>query len=192
MQVLNEKLIKATINVAENDDQCAFQELFTHFFPGLLSFAQAYMKNKMFAEEVVEDVFIKLWENRKVLPAIKNLNYYLYVATKHAAINYLEKQRRKYHSFSLDEMDAAELHFRRTPEDMMISEQALLEIESIINTLPPKCRLIFRLVKEDGLRYKEVAELLNITAKTVENQMAIAVQKLTAQASQLLSLGQAQ
>lgn len=176
------------MDVAENDDQLAFQVVFRHFFPGLLSFAESYMKNRMFAEEVVEDVFVKLWENRKMLPAIKNLNYYLYVATKHGSINYLEKHRRKYQSFNIEDLEEQALQFRRTPEDLMISEQVLQEIEQIINTLPAKCRLIFRLVKEEGLRYKEVAELLNISAKTVENQMTIALQKLTAQTAHLLPL----
>jgi RNA polymerase sigma-70 factor (ECF subfamily) len=191
MHMLSEKLIQASKDVAENDDQAAFQVLFRHFFPGLLSFAAAYMKNRMLAEEVVEDVFVKLWENRKMLPAIKNLNYYLYVATKHAAINSLQKDRRKYQSFHMEDLDEEVLHFRRTPEDLMISGQVLLEIEGIINTLPPKCRLIFRLVKEEGLRYKEIAELLNISPKTVENQMTIALQKLTVQAAHLLPLRKA-
>jgi len=188
MHMLSEKLIRASVDVAENDDQSAFQVLFCHFFPGLLSFAESYMKNRMFAEEVVEDVFIKLWENRKMLPAIKNLNYYLYVATKHAAINCLEKNRRQGANFNIDDLDEEALHFRRTPEDVMISEQVLREIEAIINTLPPKCRLIFRLIKEEGLRYKEVAELLNVSAKTVENQMTIALQKISAQTAHLLPL----
>lgn len=188
MHMLSEKLIRAAVNVAENDDQSAFQELFRHFFPGLLSFAESYMKNRMLAEEVVEDVFVKLWESRKMLPAIKNLNYYLYVAVKHGAINCLEKNRRKGNSFTIDDLEEEALHFNRTPEDLMISEQVLREIEHMINTLPPKCRLIFRLVKEEGLRYKEVAELLSISAKTVENQMTIALQKLTVQSAHLFPI----
>jgi len=189
--MLSEKIIKASVAVAESDDQSAFQVLFRHFFPGLLSFAESYMKNRMFAEEVVEDVFVKLWENRKMLPAIKNLNYYLYVATKHGAINYLEKQRRKNYSFDIDELDEEVLHFHRSPEDILISEQVLRQIEHIINTLPPKCKLVFRLVKEEGLRYKEVAELLGISVKTVENQVSIALQKISAQAAGLLPLRKA-
>ena len=177
--------------VAENDDQLAFQELFRHFFPGLLSFAEAYMKNRVFAEEVVEDVFIKLWENRKTLPAIRNLNYYLYVAVKHAAINYLEKNRRQPALFSIDQLEESVLCFRQTPEDLLISEELLKEITSIINSLPPQCRLIFRLVKEEGLKYREVAELLNVSAKTVENQMSIAFHKLSVRAGHLVQLGKA-
>lgn len=186
--MLSEKLTKASVAVAENDDQTAFQELFRHFFPGMLSFATSYMKNKMMAEEVVEDVFVKLWENRKMLPAIRNLNYYLYVATKHAALNALKKDKAQEVIFHIDELEEEILHFNRTPEDMMISEQTLKEIEGIINSLPGRCRLIFRLVKEEGLRYREVAELLNISEKTVENQMTIALQKLTARTVHLMIL----
>lgn len=186
--MLSAELIKATINVAENDDQSSFQVIFRHFFPGLLSFAESYMKNRMFAEEVVEDVFIKLWEGRKMLPAIKNLNYYLYVATKHAAINYLEKNRKNNKRFDIEELEEEALHFRYTPEDALISSEALREIEHAINTLPTKCRLIFRLIKEEGLRYKEVAELLGISIKTVENQMTIALQKITSQVAHIVPM----
>ena len=186
--MLSEKLTKASVAVAENDDQTAFQELFRHFFPGMLSFAVSYMKNRMMAEEVVEDVFVKLWENRKTLPAIRNLSYYLYVATKHAALNALKQNRLHNSTFNIDDLDEETLRFNRTPEDLMITEQALRDIEDIINRLPGRCRLIFRLVKEEGLRYREVAELLNISVKTVENQMTIALQKLTARTMQLMIL----
>lgn len=188
--MLSAELIKASLNVAENDDQSSFQLIFRHFFPGLLSFAESYMKNKMLAEEVVEDVFIKLWEGRKMLPAIKNLNYYLYVATKHAAINCLEKNRRN-RRFDIEELEEEALHFRRTPEDLMISEETLREIEHAINILPPKCRLIFRLIKEEGLKYREVAELLNVSVKTVENQMTIALQKITSQVAHIVPMRKA-
>ncbi|RXK85436.1 RNA polymerase sigma-70 factor [Filimonas effusa] len=186
--MLSEKLTKASIAVAENDDQTAFQELFRHFFPGMLSFAASYMKNRMMAEEVVEDVFVKLWENRKMLPAIRNLNYYLYVATKHAALNALKKDKSQDVIAPIDDLEEETLRFNRTPEDVMISEQTLKEIEAIVNSLPGRCRLIFRLVKEEGLRYREVAELLNISEKTVENQMTIAIRKLTARTVHLISL----
>ena len=60
----------------------------------------------------------------------------------------------------------------------MITAEMLKRIQSAINQLPPKCQLIFKLIKEDGLRYKEVAELLGLSIKTIENQMALALRKL--------------
>jgi RNA polymerase sigma factor (sigma-70 family) len=65
-----------------------------------------------------------------------------------------------------------------TPEEILIGQEVLQVINQAINELPPKCKLIFRLVKEDNLKYREVAELLHLTPKTVENQMGIAVKKI--------------
>ena len=65
-----------------------------------------------------------------------------------------------------------------TPEDLMITAELISQINKAINELPTKCRLIFKLVKEDGLKYKEVAELLHLSKKTVENQVGIALKKI--------------
>jgi RNA polymerase sigma-70 factor (family 1) len=166
-----------SLQVAEYDDEAAFEKLFLHFYPGLFSFALAYLKNRDWATEVTEDVLINLWESRKVLPAIKNLTYYLYVATKNASLNCLKKNRRN-ETVDLDDVIMSSLQFQSNPETMMISKEVMWDIEKAIGSLPAKCRLIFRLVKEDGLKYREVAELLSISIKTVETQMAIALRKI--------------
>ena len=165
------------LQIAEDDDEAAFGEIFKLFYPRLLLFAQAILKSRELAEEVVEDVFLKLWENRKMLPAIKNLHYYLLVAAKHKALDYLEKMKRQA-VISLDDVDVAFGEITINPENSMISAETIRIIQTIIETLPPRCKLIFRLVKEDGLKYREVAELLNISIKTVETQMSLALTKI--------------
>ena len=165
------------LQIAEQDDEAAFGELFKYCYPRLLLFAKAILKNHELAEEAVEDVFLKLWQNRKMLPAINNLNYYLLVAAKHTAIDYLEKMKRQAF-FSLDDVEIAFGEIPVDPENKLISAEAIAIIQDIINSLPPKCKLIFRLVKDDGLKYKEVAELLNISVKTVETQMSLAFSKI--------------
>jgi RNA polymerase sigma factor (sigma-70 family) len=64
------------------------------------------------------------------------------------------------------------------PEKLMLTEEMMRQIKKAINDLPPRCRLIFKLIKEDGLKYREVAELLQLSVKTVEAQMAIALRRL--------------
>lgn len=163
--------------IAERDDTKAFKEVFEHFFPGLLSFSYSVLQNRMLAEEVVEDVFIKLWENRQMLPTIKSLPYYLYVATKHASLNYLHQQRRTETAF-LEEMSEGLSFSFSSPEYNFISTENLHKIAEAINTLPPRCRLIFRLIKEEGLKHKEVAQLLGVSLKTVEAQMTTSLRKI--------------
>lgn len=172
-----EGMYQLCLRIAEKDDEAAFKVLFESFFPGLLSFATSFLKEKSLAEDVVEDVFIKLWENRKMMPTIKSLPYYLYIATKHAALNCINRQKRN-GSSALDNIGEHFVFSFSTPESDMISIENLEKISLAINSLPPRCRLIFRLIKEDGLKHTEVAQLLNISVKTVEAQMTIALSKI--------------
>ena len=163
--------------IAEQDDEAAFGHIFKLFYPKLLVFTQAICKSRELAEEVVDNVFLKLWENRKMLPAIKNLNYYLFVAAKHTALDYFEKTK-KQASLSLDEIEVEFGDLRINPENTLISAETIRIIQAVIDSLPPRCRLIFRLVKEDGLKYREAAELLNVSIKTIETQMSLALSKV--------------
>jgi RNA polymerase sigma-70 factor (family 1) len=165
------------LQIAESDDDSAFGALFKLYYPRLLSFAEAILKIREPAEEAGEDVFLKLWENRKVLPAINNLNYYLLVSVKHRALDYLEKIK-KHAVLSLDEVSFEIGKIEVNPETTLISAESIRIIRSVINDLPPRCRLIFHLVKEEGLKYRETAELLNISVKTVETQMSLALSKV--------------
>jgi len=164
--------------IAHYDDQQAYKLLFTALYPYLYPFARVLVKTKEPAEEIVSDVFIKVWEKRKELDKIDNLKLYLYVATRHIALNYLEKERRKPASL-IDYFQHAELiSVHLDPEQLLITADMMAMLRKAVDQLPPKCKVIFKLVKEDGLKYKEVAEILGISVKTVENQLAIALHKL--------------
>ncbi len=160
--------------IAEYSDQSAFDELFTFYFPALVPFANNIVKDVQLAEEVVEDVFVKLWHNRKTMVSIRSFSHYIYTATKYTAISSLKNQRTiLYEDFSED----LRLTYS-SPETIFISNENIAGIAMAINELPPKCRLVFRLIKEEGLKYEEVAQLLQISVKTVERQMSIATKKL--------------
>jgi RNA polymerase sigma-70 factor (ECF subfamily) len=165
------------LQIAETDDEAAFGELFKLFYARLLLFAEAILKSREPAEEAVEDVLLKLWENRKMLPVINNLNYYLLVSVKHRSLDYLEKIK-SHAVISLDDVALEFGEMQVNPETALISAESIRIIRSVINDLPPRCKLIFHLVKEDGLKYREVADLLNISVKTVETQMSLALSKI--------------
>jgi RNA polymerase sigma-70 factor (family 1) len=164
--------------IARFDDQHAYKELFKSLYHYLYPFARTIVKEKESAEEVVSDVFIKVWEKRKELEKIDNLKVYLYVSTRNIAFNYLDKQKRNA-TFSIDDFQAEFTSVYFDPEQMLITADMLALIQKAIDQLPSKCRLVFKLAKEDGLKYKEIAEILNISAKTVENQIAIALHKIS-------------
>ncbi|MBO9593941.1 MAG: RNA polymerase sigma-70 factor [Niabella sp.] len=169
-----EEIKALTELIAERNDHSAFDQLFRHYLPGLVSFANSVINDRHQSEEVVSDVFVKIWENRKTLTAIRNFSHYIYIATRHQALNYIKSRK----GTGFEELgESGSLSFK-TPEKSMIAKENLQKIAGAINELPSRCRLIFRLIKEEGLKYQDVATLLGLSIKTVENQMTIAMKRI--------------
>ena len=163
--------------IARNDDQLAYKSLFKNLQPWLYQFAYSFIKSHELAEEIVSDVFIRVWEKRKQLEQVENLKLYLYVSTKNFSLNYLQKLL-KNKTFELDQLSVELKSLYADPEQVLITREMANRVRLAVNQLPPRCKMIFKLVKEDGLKYKEVAELLDISIKTVEAQVTLAVKKL--------------
>ncbi len=177
--MINKQVTNETLNlIADCDDRKTFGCLFSDYFAGLVSFSTTITRNRQVAEEVVVDVFVRLWDQRKMLKTIRNFQQYIYTATKYASINASKKNN----AFSLTERFGDEFTLQASgnenPDNRLISKESLNKVSEAINTLPPRCRLIFRLIKEEGMKYDEVAELLELSVKTVENQMNIAFKKI--------------
>ncbi|MCR6719704.1 MAG: sigma-70 family RNA polymerase sigma factor [Chitinophagaceae bacterium] len=116
---------------------------------------------------------------RNRLTEIENLKVYLYTIARNFSLNYLQRSQ-KNPPLSLDEVNIEPRVEFGNPEDIFITEELKNRIQVLIGELPPQCRLIFQLVKEDGLAYKEAAEILQVSSLTVRNQLAIAVRKIAA------------
>jgi RNA polymerase sigma-70 factor (family 1) len=125
----------------------------------------------------VDDVLVQIWKNRETLPQIENLRVYLYTATKNTSLNYLSRKARIMVTEPFDDINV-QLQDEQCPEQQMITEELFRKIHSAVDDLPPRCKMIFKLVREDGLRYKDVAEILNISVNTVDAQMVVAVKKI--------------
>ena len=162
--------------IARYNDQLAFRQLFLHFCDRLIHFAGTFLSSREEAEEAVSDVFIKLWQHREKLPEIANLQTYLYKAVKNTALNY--QARIKHIYTDIDHISVKINAQAPSPEEALISRENLQQIEQAVNRLPPRCKLIFKLVKEDNLSYREVADILDISMTTVNVQMSIALRKL--------------
>jgi len=162
------------------DDEMAFTQLYVRFGKRLIQFSQSLVRSKEIAEELVEDVFVKLWANRSQVDEIENLTVYLYVAVKNRSLNVLSQKARELITASFDYLDAPLAEFAADPYDLMITSEMMASMRQAIDELPPRCKMIFRLIREDGLRYKEVADILNISINTIDVQMAIAVKKICA------------
>lgn len=163
--------------VAFHQSEEAYKKLFLLLHKPLCQFAFGILKSNDHAQEVVSDVFIYIWEKKEKLPPIESPLIYLYKAVKNRALNTIAKERRQ------QALDAGEwlvplpsVYF--DPEKLMMTEELMQKLQHAVEDLPSRCRLIFKLVKDDGLKYREVAELLQISVKTVEAQMTIAMRRL--------------
>ena len=170
----NQKKLLTQISLG---DQSSFRQLYHQFYKKLLQFAFVLTRNKEVAEELVEDVFIKFWKNRKNAENIRNVKVYLYTATKNTCLNYLSSKAQENITQPFDAI-TIELANPLSPDQILIYRETYTKIKTAIETLPPRCKMIFKLIREDGLKYKEVAELLNLSVKTIENQMTIALKKI--------------
>lgn len=160
------------------EDESAFRQLYLHFSKKLNLFAITLVRSKEIAEELVEDVFVKLWAHRHRITEIENITVYLYVAVKNRALNKLSQKAKELIAAPFDYLDTTIDEFATDPYDLMITSEMMLRMRQVIDTLPPRCKMIFKLIREDGLKYKEVAEILNISVNTIDVQMAIAVKKI--------------
>jgi len=160
------------------DDEAAFTQLYLHFSKKLIHFSVSLVRSKEIAEELVEDVFVKLWGHRSHIIEIENLTVYLYVAVKNRSLNALSQKAKELVASSFDYLDTAVDEFAADPYDLMITAEMMGRMHQAIETLPPRCKMIFKLIREDGLRYKEVSDILNISVNTIDTQMAIAVKKI--------------
>jgi RNA polymerase sigma-70 factor (ECF subfamily) len=164
--------------IAEFEDQVSYKQLFFHFFLPLKSFAFSVLKSRELAEEVVSDILIEVWARRKSLAQIEDLKMYLYISVRNKALRKL-KQLRRSSMLSLDEVEVDFASMDQNAESILLTQELASDIENAIQQLPQRCKLIFKLAKEDQLKYKEIAVLLNISVKTIDQQIAIALRKIS-------------
>ncbi len=156
-------------------EQEQFKQLYLRYRPGLIAFAIGFVKNAEQAEEVVNDVFMGLWKQRETLEYTDELKSYLFTGVKNRCFNSLRKTKQLAET-SIEDWDA--------PVQIADAEQRLQvmqleqQIQFVINQLPPKCKQIFLLSRKEEMSYKQIAELMELSVKTVENQIGNALKVL--------------
>jgi len=178
---MNENLSDLTdiVNaIAINDSYIAYKKLFGLLFPSVKRFSYSLLKSPEQAEEVASDVMITLWRKRKTIASISNIKVYAFVIAKNLSLNILKKNSGG-RIVSLDDISINLRINNTTPEWILINDELRQSLNNAIDGLPAQCKIIFRLVKEDGLSYKEVAEILEVSTKTVDSQLVIANKRLS-------------
>jgi RNA polymerase sigma-70 factor (ECF subfamily) len=166
---------KAIFNKIRNDDHAAFRSLFDTYYASLCHYASHFLNDDSLSEEVVQELFVKLWEKRKTLDVETSVKHYLFRAVRNGCLNQIQHDKvKQLHGKKLKEALMSE----DPAEEYMITPEMILRLEEGIELLPVKRREIFRLSREYGLKYREIAEKLNISVKTVEAQMGLALKAL--------------
>jgi RNA polymerase sigma-70 factor (ECF subfamily) len=159
----------------QQGDEQAFATVFRRYHVELFRFALKYVQLQPLAEDLVQDVLLYLWERRRELAITTSLKAYLYAAVKHRALDYLKSQYAKH----VHESDLPEHLATSAQADTPLQVQQLADaIRQAVDELPEKCRLIYMLSRTAELSYQEIATQLDLSVKTVEAQMGIALRKL--------------
>lgn len=161
-----------------DDDVKAFESFYYLLYDPLVKFCTMYVYQREVAEEIVSDIFVKSWMSRSDLQHLQRADTYLFVSVKNQSLNYLKK----YSSIRLvqaDDSQDAILVDAANPQVQLERKELNFFLDKAINDLPLQCRIIFKLIKEDGLKYKEVAEILGISHRTVQTQLFRAIKKLS-------------
>ena len=160
-----------------NDDQRAFQLFFDYTYMRLYRYVSYFLADKESYADVLSDIYLYLWQNRKKLPTIKDYENYLFVCVRNSALKY-KSEGEKYQKIRLEDADISGFLERATPEQDILNDELRTILELTINSLPKRCRLIFFMVREEGMTYKEAARVLSISERTVHAQMCIAIKRI--------------
>jgi RNA polymerase sigma-70 factor (ECF subfamily) len=121
---------------------------------------------------------IDIWRNRQKLFEITNIRVFAFVMARNLSLNMLKKQMKKETIF-LDDLEVELVLNTPGPEQILINEEVKYKLETAVKSLPTKCKLVFKLIKEEALTYKETAEILELSVKTVDGHFTTAIKKLT-------------
>jgi RNA polymerase sigma-70 factor (ECF subfamily) len=167
------------IRVATERDEIAYRELFLFFYTPLFQFANCIIKEPEAAEEIVSDVMMKVWEMGESLTEIRCLKVYLYKSVKNRALNYLSRNpRSKIISLDADDFAIDMKSGFLDPENSLLHKELQEGITAAIHSLPPRCQVVYKLIRVDGLCYREVANIMSISIKTVDRHLNNALHKL--------------
>lgn len=164
--------------IREGDDQ-AFEKLFHEYYQSLTRFAWRYVESKAIAEELVQDLFLEIWEKRKTWEPFGKLRPCLYRIIKQKCLNHLKhsKIKRTYDKIWMDDWTTTTFWPEDADKDEEI-KRIITSLNQAVELLPHRSKMIYKLHKTDGLTYSEIAEVMEISQKTVESQMSRALKIL--------------
>ncbi|GGF01448.1 RNA polymerase sigma-70 factor [Hymenobacter cavernae] len=180
----NADILESRLATLQQADGEVFMELlFRSFYQPLGNVIYRVVQDRAVAEDLVQDLFLKVWNNRGTLVITTTYKAYLYRAAMNTALHHLQKHKRQ---VAWDDARVPEPSRNATAE-YLDGEETELAVAGALDALPPQCRAVFVMSREEGMSYRQIAEALNVAPKTVENQMGKALRLLRERLSGFLS-----
>ncbi len=158
--------LEKVIGKLANDNQLALEELFNYYYPRLYNFSRSFLKLEEGIDDILQEVFIKIWQNRENIKTASTFNSYIFTITRNLLLNEL-RSRLNDHKLKDEILKRAVAEEYSTFEETEYND-IKEKVDGAINELPERQKEIFVLSRTDGLSHKEIAEKLNISTKTVE------------------------
>ena len=166
----------STIEALHNSNHKAFEEVFLTYFDKVKYLLTGLLRSESDAEELAQDIFVKLWINRQSIDPSKAFSTYLYTIARNSALNYLKHklvEENFKNSFNYFDEAAAD-----SSDEILFAKEINLLVEMAICRMPVQRRKIYQMSREKGISNNEIAEELGISKKTVENQLSLALQEI--------------
>lgn len=174
-KIMNSAQEKSLFEKIKNGDEKAFEEFFHFYYGYLCTYACRFVVHENIAEEIVQDFFVKFWEKRNQIIIENSVKNYIFRSVKNGCLNYIQHNNIKSKFAQHFISDQQKMHF---DSNSFLEIELAKKIEESIESLPEKRKEIFKLSREQGLKYREIAQKLNISLKTVETHMGLAIKSL--------------
>ena len=165
-----------TVLRIQNGDREAFEMLFRNYYGQLCRFAQNYVFDMSAAEDLVQNFFVRLWEIRAQWEPKGTVESYLFLAVRNRAFDYLKQNRTR--MYNHEQLSQENENLDHSTENQFTADEFEAAYKQAVEALPEKCRVIFKMHRQEGMKYEEIANILEVSPKTVEAQIARGLQIL--------------
>jgi RNA polymerase sigma-70 factor (ECF subfamily) len=172
---------KKLVGSLRQSDQQAFNTLFRHYSAKVYHFSYGYLKSTEEAEEIVQETFVRIWEKRDTLDVSHSFSGFVFTIAQRLILNRIRKIRNEYHCKAT--LAKHLLPTQNETENTIIHNELEKVQQEALTDLPPRRKIIYQMIREEGMTHKQVAEQLNISVKTVEAQMTEALKHFRAKLS---------
>ncbi|WP_298367448.1 RNA polymerase sigma-70 factor [uncultured Lutibacter sp.] len=167
-------------------DNQALTEIYNTYWKSLFLSSYSLLKNKEVCEDIIQDVFVDIWKKRETIKITISLKAYLYACTRYKVYDYFRKNKKGVNVDLIENLNTR--IYQATPATKLMHKELVEHINSVVDSLPKKCREIYILSREEQLSHKEIAQKLNISTKTIESHITRALKTLRTSMGGLVSL----